>query len=90
MVEIKIPSRVKDIACHNYSAALTEQGDLVLWGSGSFGNFASPVRVSGIPCEVQSFSLSDSHVGAVDSDGMIWVWGSNEKGELGLGDYTRR
>ena len=21
---------------------------------------------------------------------MAWVWGSNEKGELGLGDYTNR
>ena len=46
--------------------------------------------MSGIPSEVQNFSLSDSHIGAVDSDGMIWVWGSNEKGELGLGDYTPR
>ena len=26
----------------------------------------------------------------MDSDGMPWVWGSNDKGELGLGDYTTR
>lgn len=26
----------------------------------------------------------------MDCDNMAWVWGSNEKGELGLGDYTKR
>ena len=26
----------------------------------------------------------------MDNEGMAWAWGSNEKGELGLGDYTTR
>ena len=26
----------------------------------------------------------------MDNEGMAWVWGENQKGELGLGDYTTR
>lgn len=26
----------------------------------------------------------------IDSTGMIWVWGDNKKGELGVGDYSAR
>ena len=27
---------------------------------------------------------------ATDSSGLIWVWGQNTKGELGVGDYSSR
>jgi alpha-tubulin suppressor-like RCC1 family protein len=27
---------------------------------------------------------------AVDKDGLLWTWGSNSSGELGLGDYEAR
>ena len=27
---------------------------------------------------------------AIDNTGMIWVWGDNKKGELGVGDYSTR
>ena len=27
---------------------------------------------------------------AIDQTGMVWVWGENKKGELGVGDYSSR
>lgn len=27
---------------------------------------------------------------AIDRDGLIWTWGSNSKGELGVGDFEPR
>lgn len=65
-------------------------GDLFIWGIGSFGKYSAPYRVSGIPSKIINCSMSKSHVCAMDADGMSWVWGSNTKGELGLGDYTTR
>jgi alpha-tubulin suppressor-like RCC1 family protein len=26
----------------------------------------------------------------IDDKGMVWVWGENKKGELGVGDYSSR
>lgn len=26
----------------------------------------------------------------IDNKGMVWVWGENKKGELGVGDYSSR
>lgn len=82
---------IQSVACNIYSMALTRsRGDLYLWGNGDFGEYQSPIRVSSIPVSVQSCSVSESHISAVDMHGMVWIWGSNKKGELGLGDYTTR
>jgi alpha-tubulin suppressor-like RCC1 family protein len=27
---------------------------------------------------------------AIDNQGLVWVWGENKKGELGVGDYSAR
>ena len=82
---------IQSVSCDIYSVALTRsRGDLYLWGRGDFGEYPQPTRVSSIPVSVQSCSVSESHISAVDAHGMVWVWGSNKKGELGLGDYTTR
>jgi len=65
-------------------------GDLFIWGYGRFGEYHSPYRVSGMPGKATDCSVSKSHICVMDDGGMAWVWGSNEKGELGLGDYTTR
>ena len=49
-----------------------------------------PIRVHGIPGRIASCDLSESHITVVDESSMVWIWGSNKKGELGLGDYTLR
>ena len=43
-----------------------------------------------MPGRASTCNVSNSHICVMDTDGMAWVWGSNEKGELGLGDYTTR
>jgi len=43
-----------------------------------------------IPQPVVSFSISESHLAALDLSGMVWIWGQNKKGELGLGDKVTR
>ena len=81
---------ISQIACSTYSVAISHTGDLFIWGEGLFGNYPSPYRVSGIPGRALSCSVSSTHICVMDSDGMAWGWGSNQKGELGLGDYTAR
>ena len=65
-------------------------GDLFIWGSGTIGDYSAPYRVSGMPGRAISCQISKSHICVMDNEGMAWVWGENQKGELGLGDYTTR
>lgn len=49
-----IPTRIKDfdrhnvvkIACGHHSAALTDRGDIFIWGTGIFGEYLTPVKFS--------------------------------------------
>jgi len=50
----------------------------------------SPAKVSQIPGKVASIEVGRSHIAAIDQDGILWVWGGNKKGELGLGDQVSR
>ena len=81
---------IDSIACSTYSAAISQSGDLYIWGTGPVGDYSAPYRVSGIPGKAMKCSISKSHFCLMDNTGMAWVWGSNSKGELGLGDYTTR
>ena len=81
-----LPDGINSIACSTYSTAISHTGDLYMWGSGSIGEFAAPLRVSGMPSPAQSCQVSKSHICVMDREGMAWVWGENQKGELGLGD----
>ena len=85
-----LPDGINSIACSTYSTAISHQGDLFIWGSGAIGEYSAPYRVSGMPGRSQSCQVAKSHICVMDSDGMAWVWGENQKGELGLGDYTMR
>jgi alpha-tubulin suppressor-like RCC1 family protein len=46
----------------------------------------SPAKVSQIPGKVVNIEVGRSHIAAIDQEGILWVWGGNKKGELGLGD----
>ena len=35
-------------------------------------------------------SAGSDHTVAINADGTLWAWGSNEYGQLGLGDYSNR
>ena len=81
------------IAAGHHSAALTEGGDLFVWGTGTFGEFLSPTMF-GEPGTFQA-PLSDISIGgsfgvALDTEGNLYSWGSNTSGELGMGDFESR
>eukprot|EP01132_Coremiostelium_polycephalum_P009133 gene9133-11190_t len=81
-----------------FSAALTENGDVYMWGRGSIKN--PPIPTLGIdqttdqllPIKVDSLtdimviSLGFYHSAAVKSNGELLTWGCGEDGQLGHGD----
>ena len=74
-----------------HSAAISKNGGLWTWGSGSFGKSGSgkntifchePVKIMD---DVQSVSLGYSHSAAIKTDGSLWLWGLNSSYQLGDG-----
>lgn len=80
--------KIKQVATNQYSreghiAAVTESGDLYLWGdnqSGQIGNgknesnVLSPVQIL-LEEKVKQVSLGDGHSAAVTEDGRLYLWG---------------
>ena len=90
-VQVKGLRYIKEILCRKYSMALANDGHLFMWGNGSLANYGLiPTRICSLPNKVSTISIGDSHMCATDEEGILWVWGKNKKGELGLGDSTPR
>ncbi|EFA76778.1 regulator of chromosome condensation domain-containing protein [Heterostelium album PN500] len=92
-------SDICSISCGSYySAALTENGDVYMWGRGSVKN--PPIATLGngtfddqlLPQKVESLqeivviSIGFYHSAAVKSNGELLTWGCGEDGQLGHGD----
>ncbi len=43
-----------------------------------------------VPSAIVDISVGESSSLVLDIEGMIWSWGNNEQGELGLGDVMYR
>ena len=79
---------------HSHSLAIDSDGKLWVWGyngSGQLGNNDTGTD-SAVPVEIrsdktwQSVSAGGSHSLAIDSDGKLWAWGSNSRGQVGNDD----
>lgn len=70
--------------------ALDHSGMLYLWGMGSFGSFKQPEPITSIPKRAIDGQVGSQMGAVVDEEGRIWVWGENRKGELGVGDCSKR
>lgn len=78
--------------------ALKKDGTLWAWGYGGFGQLGNGDSANqSVP--IQESTLDNRWVGigagAVDSmgikeDGTLWTWGWNDRGTLGVGDFTTR
>ena len=89
--QVKIPERVKKVILSNKgwnkSAAITEDGNLYMWGNNSsFGlgigedssnskNYNTPQKVNGIS-EVCGVSVSGETTTALTNSGEVYVWGN--------------
>ncbi|HET7544964.1 MAG TPA: hypothetical protein VFK05_34095 [Polyangiaceae bacterium] len=90
-------SGVTDVDVGYSTACAVAQGGVYCWGLGTRGQLgngalvtsALPVLVvtsQGILAGVSSVAVGGSHACAVTKTGELWCWGSNDKGELGLGN----
>jgi X-linked retinitis pigmentosa GTPase regulator len=79
---------IVQISSGHHSAALTKDGTLYFWGTGVFGSFFEPQLI--VDLDIVDVSIGGCFGAAVDREGMVWTWGSNTNGELGLGDFEQR
>lgn len=49
-----------------------------------------PTKVSGIRDKILNCTIGKFTFSAIDEQEMVWVWGENKQGQLGLNDYTNR
>lgn len=81
---------IKDIECRQYSAGISEDGELYLWGLANCKEFLLPQKITSITQTIKHVSLGDCFGVAIDICGQVWSWGKNNDGELGLGDLESR
>jgi alpha-tubulin suppressor-like RCC1 family protein len=88
----------RQVTCgYQFGAALTTNGTVWTWGSGTHGELGQgtpttsyyPAQVSGLT-NIISISAGWFHILAVKSDGTAWAWGNNSNGELGEGSTANR
>lgn len=89
---IKVMDQVASVSLGtNYTAAIKTDGTLWMWGQNSFGQLGTghdqfgynsnvPVKILD---NVVTVSAGQSHVAAIKADHSLWVWGSNNEGQLG-------
>ena len=86
-----------NISCGSYqSFALKTDGTLWSWGSANrgalgLGNttyYSSPKQIGALTNWLKIASAGYSVCGAIKTDGTLWIWGSNNAGQLGLGNMT--
>ncbi len=83
-------AKIAKVAAGHHTAALSDQGELFLWGTGVFGEVLVPQRVSNVDAKIKEVSVGGAFGAALDVNGKVWTWGANTSGELGVGDYEPR
>jgi alpha-tubulin suppressor-like RCC1 family protein len=97
---------VRIASCRRSEAALRDDGTVWMWGQETQGllgrgatgarldgsvsySFPVPDRVVGLAA-VTEIACGAGHMLALKADGTVWSWGSNRRGQLGLGDDEPR
>jgi alpha-tubulin suppressor-like RCC1 family protein len=83
------------------SGAIEYTGQIWTWGANSAGQLGintsggltyeiSPVSILGGPKTFCKISLGSGHVLAINNRGLMWAWGYNNSGQLGINSTTDR
>lgn len=80
-----------------YTCALTQIGQVKCWGRNNFQLFQTngpeviyeAVLVENTPPDIKSIVAGELHVCVLTQQGAVYCWGSNDSGQLGLGDNQR-
>ncbi|KJE88999.1 hypothetical protein CAOG_00561 [Capsaspora owczarzaki ATCC 30864] len=92
------------IACGSTHASFVYDGDVYTWGSSHNGQLGHGDMIDGVGslpparCEtlhmnsnrIASISCGAEHTVAITNEGMVYAWGANGYGQLGLGDTDKR
>lgn len=78
--------RIKSIAASDFSAAVTEKGELYLWGSFGFSESIFPQKIN-LKNKIVHASIGSQFGICLDSTGALFGWGNNPNGELAQGDF---
>jgi len=75
----------------HHSAAVSDGGELYIWGTGVFGEYLAPKLMNSyFKGGVKDISVGSTFSIAVDSSNKLYTWGNNFHGELGTGDCEHR
>ncbi|KRX09980.1 Regulator of chromosome condensation 1/beta-lactamase-inhibitor protein II [Pseudocohnilembus persalinus] len=83
---VPIPTKIistnkfKEISAGNHSAAISEQGQLYIWGTGIFGKYENPMHFQH-QSEFQEISVGGYSGLALDLNGQLYSWGQNSEGQ---------
>eukprot|EP01018_Ginkgo_biloba_P006054 Gb_33143 [translate_table: standard] len=90
----------RSIACGGaHTLILTEQGRVFATGLNDFGQLGvpfetkytqEPIEVVGLPEGISQIFAGYYHSSAISGEGVVYVWGSNSTGQLGLGKKAPR
>ena len=82
----------KQVACgYSFGAAIKTDGTLWTWGANASGQLGdnsavsklSPVTTAGGGTNWKQTACGYFHTAAIKTDGTLWTWGSNNRGQLG-------
>jgi alpha-tubulin suppressor-like RCC1 family protein len=81
-----------------YSLALLRDGAVWAWGCNDNGQLGlgdlttrwAPFQITSLPVAMAGISAGEAFSMALGQDGLVWTWGKNDQGQLGLGDTTPR
>ena len=81
---------IQKVICTAFTSALTNSGQVYVWGPSPLGVFLTPHHLTPFPRSLLDLSQGLDYGVALDQAGQVWVWGENAEGRLGLGDCASR
>lgn len=88
----QVPKKIKSldgifinkIAAGGLATCVTEEGLLYVWGD----SILVPKQVRGCPKDIKEVSVGEHFFTALTRTNILWTWGDNSYGQLGVGDSS--